>query len=131
MNTIKDPRPIANRAFRMQCQQNVIDYLAIHRCPLPRNIDNVTAKEFQTIFRFLVSGPVGLDPGYNWREKKFEDDVIAILKDLRYPAMENVGKMALGMPGGQNVWPHHVAMLNWLVEMCKVGPLLTSLTLGA
>lgn len=83
----------------------------------PRTLSQPTTKEFQQLFRFLISEL--LDPGMQW-SKKFEEDAISVLKDLRYPAMDMIGKTALGAPGTGMNWPALLAMLHWLVELCKV-----------
>ena len=91
----------------------------VQRCPIPltsKMFLSPTTKDFQSIFRYLVQELV--DPGMVWG-KKFEDDVINLLKDLRYPAMETIGRTGLGAPGGRD-WAPLLAMLNWLVELCKV-----------
>ena len=68
------------------------------------------------IFKHLV----GLvDPGVTW-VKKFEDDALLVLRDLRYPAMDTIGRTGLSAPGAPNCWPSMLAMLNWLVDMHKV-----------
>ena len=106
-------------AFMNNCAKNIQDYLMVQRCPIPltsKMFLSPTTKDFQSIFRYLVQELV--DPGMVWG-KKFEDDVINLLKDLRYPAMETIGRTGLGAPGGRD-WAPLLAMLNWLVELCKV-----------
>ncbi|OCF76626.1 hypothetical protein I204_02324 [Kwoniella mangroviensis CBS 8886] len=51
--------------------------------------------------------------------KKFEDDALSILKDLRYPGLDSVSKTAFTAPGAPQSWPGLLAMLSWLVELCK------------
>ena len=115
----KDTRPIRQSAFQASCVRNISDYLMTQRCPIPltpKTFTSPTTKDFQSIFRFLVQELV--DPGMVWT-KKFEDDAINLLKDLRYPAMETIGRTGLGAPGGRD-WPPLLAMLSWVVELCKV-----------
>ena len=105
----------------MNCQKNIHEYLVASRCPVPltsRTLSSPTTKDFQAIFRFLVSEL--LDPGMVWG-KKFEDDCILVLKDLRYPSMDTLGKTALVTAGDPQQWPKLLAMLNWMVDLCKVG----------
>ncbi|KAL7424361.1 kinetochore-associated Ndc80 complex subunit ndc80 [Cryptotrichosporon argae] len=115
----KDTRPIRSVPFIQACARNIADFLHAHRYPhamTPKLLTSPTAREFQTLVRFLLCDMI--DPAMKW-ERKFEDDVIAGLKDLRYPAIENVGKTALTAPGSPQNWPHMVAMLNWLVDLCR------------
>ena len=114
----RDTRPIRDRAFQASCQANISAYLSSHHCPIPlhpRLLTSPTLKEFQQVFRFLVQDYTDAS---SWT-KNFENDAIAILKDLRYPAMDGVGKTAFGAPGSPNHWGHLLAMLNWLVELNK------------
>lgn len=115
----KDSRPVRDRTFQSECQRNIEDFLAQRGVQLALSskwLVSPTQRDFQTLFRYLVEELMGT--GYPW-SKKVEDDFIAILRDLRYPAMDGIGKTALTAPGGSN-WPHVLAMLNWLVELCKV-----------
>nr|XP_018265782.1 STE/STE20/PAKA protein kinase [Kwoniella dejecticola CBS 10117]OBR87940.1 STE/STE20/PAKA protein kinase [Kwoniella dejecticola CBS 10117] len=115
----RDPRPIRDKAFQSACMRNVTDFLVSARYPAPltsKTFISPTAKEFQSIFRFLVETLV--DPGTGW-SKKFEDDALMVLKDLRYPGMDTVSKTAFTAPGAPHSWSGMLAMLNWLVEICK------------
>lgn len=118
-NSSKDTRPVRDRAYQSECQRNIEDFLAHRGVQLALSskwLVSPTQRDFQTLFRYLAEEIMGT--GFPW-SKKVEDDFIAILRDLKYPAMDNIGKTALTAPGGSN-WPHVLAMLNWLVEICKV-----------
>ena len=118
-SVVRDPRPIRDKNFITSCVQNLSDYLIATHCPVAitsKTFSVLSTKDIQAIFRFLVNDFV--DPQI-WG-KKFEDDAIQILKDLRYPALETCGKTALAQPGGSMVWGGVLAMLNWLVELNRV-----------
>ncbi|WWD07983.1 hypothetical protein V865_006093 [Kwoniella europaea PYCC6329] len=115
----KDSRPIRDKSFQAECMRNVSDYLLNARYTAPitsKTLMSPTAKEFQSIFRYLISSLI--DPGMSWG-KKFEDDALSILKDIRYPGLDSVSKTAFTAPGAPQSWPGLLAMLNWLVELCK------------
>ena len=119
-NAQKESRPIRDRTFQANCQKEVSDYLTEQRFPqaiTPKLLTSPTQKDFQVIFRFLVTELI--DPGMVWG-KKFDDDCIQVVRDLRYPAYETVGKTALVAPGTPFNWPPLLAMLAWLVELCRV-----------
>jgi kinetochore protein NDC80 len=102
------------------CRDNIAEFLASHRCPHPfgpKYLTSPTTKEFQNMFKFLVTEV--LDPGFVWG-KSFESDCVQILRDMRYPTPEQVGKTALSAAGAPNTWPPILAMLNWLVELSRV-----------
>ncbi len=113
--SIKDPRPIRDRTFQHDCFHNIQEYFAARGFGSLSN--NPTQKDFQQAFKFLADDLVG--PGLPWN-KKFEDDCLAMLKDLKYPALDTLGKTALGAAGSERNWPLMLAMLNWMVSLCKV-----------
>ena len=120
-NHTKDTRPMRDKAFQAGCVANISDFLISAHCPVPigpRTFSSPTLKEFQNIFKFLVQEFTDNSSPFT---KKFEDDAIYILKDLRYSAMETIGKTAFTAPGAPTYWPGMLAMLNWLVELNKVG----------
>nr|XP_019008791.1 uncharacterized protein I206_06475 [Kwoniella pini CBS 10737]OCF47572.1 hypothetical protein I206_06475 [Kwoniella pini CBS 10737] len=115
----KESRPVRDKNFQIECMRNLSDYLVNVRYPAPvtsKTLSSPTAKEFQSIFRYLASTLI--DPGMIW-SKKFEDDALTMLKDLRYPGLESISKTAFTAPGAPQSWPSMLAMLNWLVELCK------------
>ncbi len=103
-------------------QREVLDYLAQQRCPIPnlssKTLQTPTNREFHEMFRFLVTD---IDDTYIFgREKKPEDEIILLLKDLRYPLVDGISKTSLAAPGSSAAWPTLLAMLHWLVTIAKV-----------
>ena len=121
----KDTRPIRNPQFQEQCRANVYEFLMDTRYSFPmtaKTLYSPTSKEFETMVKYLVQKL--FSGGYTWL-KGFEMDCNTLLKDLKYPAAESCGKTALGAPGTPQNWPHMLAMLNWLVDLCKVSTAIT------
>lgn len=117
----RDTRPVRNPQFQTTCRENIEHFCRAQRCPIPINdrvLHSPTQKDFFNIFRWLISE--FLDPYYPWVAKNPTDDIIAILKDLRYPGLDNISKTALGAPGSGTNWGTLLAMLNWVVELAKV-----------
>ncbi|WVF70099.1 hypothetical protein IAT40_004887 [Kwoniella sp. CBS 6097] len=115
----KDPRSVRDKAFQSSCVRNIAGYLTAVRYPgliTSKTLISPTAKEFHDIFRFLVNDI--LHVGMPW-SKKFDDEANAVLKDLRYPSMDSFTKTSFTAPGSPQAWPSLLAMLNWLVELCK------------
>ena len=85
----KDTRPVKNPTFIANCQQNILNYLIDANYPVPisiKNLQNPTAKEFATIFKFLYNR---MDPNYVF-VKKIEDEVVNCLRALKYHSSKNV-----------------------------------------
>lgn len=113
----KDPRPIRDKNYQLECIKTLIDYLADSRYPHPISQKILTApsvKDFQQIFKFIYGQ---LDPNYEW--KKFEDEVPILLKSLRYPFASDISKSQLLAVGSMHAWPGLLAMLSWLVDLVK------------
>lgn len=118
--SFKDPRSIRTTAFTNECKENIAHYLSQCKAQLPLSPNwqsSPTARDFQNLFRFLAMELVG--PNFPWG-KSFEKDSMAILRDLHYPVLDTISKTAFTAPGSHQSWPHLVAMLDWMVELCKV-----------
>lgn len=115
----KDPRPIREKAFQLNCIKNLIGFLAKSGYDKPISQKILTApstKDFQQIFKFLYSQ---IDPTYEFG-KKFEDEVPGLLKGIRYPYAGDISKSSLLAVGSIHAWPSLLAMLNWIVELIMV-----------
>jgi kinetochore protein NDC80 len=116
----RETRPVKTSAFQAACRENVEQFCRAQRCPIPINdrvLISPTQKDFHQIFRWLISE--FLDTNYTWGKPQ-ADDILDVLKDLRYPAIGNISKTALSAPGSAAHWGTLLAMLNWLVDLAKV-----------
>ncbi|KZO97198.1 hypothetical protein CALVIDRAFT_536668 [Calocera viscosa TUFC12733] len=117
MRSIRDKQWIAMAA------QTAMDHLIESRFPLPlerKSFDQgPTLKLFQAMFMFLVHDV--LYPGYVFGKggRKFEEDVITLMKDLRCPHADQISRTALQAAGSGHAWPATLAMLYWMVELSQ------------
>jgi kinetochore protein NDC80 len=117
----RETRPITNPAWRQTCRESIIDYLTLRNCPIQFTNKTLspspTQANFVTIFRFLVVELLEVEmlPG-----RKFEEEAMSVLKDLRYPLLETITKTTLGTAGNERNWVPLLPMISWLVELCKV-----------
>ncbi|KAJ3128144.1 kinetochore-associated Ndc80 complex subunit ndc80 [Nowakowskiella sp. JEL0407] len=112
----KEVRPIRDKQWQNSAIRNLISFLVQMGYPEsinPKMLSPPTQKDFQSVFRFTY---MQLDPTYNYT-KKFEEEVPAILKGLRYPFVEQITKNHIISVGTMHAWPHMLAMLTWLVEL--------------
>lgn len=122
-NPLNDPRQIRSPAYQKQCRDQLADFLLAGRCHLPltaKTLISPTTKEFQSIFKWLVTSPDALGYAYHHLEvgaKGFEQECVQVLRDLKYPA--DVGKTALGAPGSPTNWPTILVMLVWLADLAR------------
>jgi kinetochore protein NDC80 len=83
MAITKDPRPIREKSWQSNAIRSLINFLvqAGYNQPVsPKTLQAPSAKDFTSIFKFLYAQ---LDPKYIF-QKKFEEEVPAILRGLRY-----------------------------------------------
>ncbi|KAJ3078995.1 kinetochore-associated Ndc80 complex subunit ndc80, partial [Quaeritorhiza haematococci] len=112
----KDPRPIRDKTWQANAIRTLINFLvqAGYNQPVSaKTLQPPSGKDFQTIFKFLYAQ---LDPCYVY-QKKFEEEVPVILKGLRYPFADQIGKSHLYSVGSMHAWPTLLAMLTWMVEL--------------
>ncbi|TPX46493.1 hypothetical protein SeMB42_g03675 [Synchytrium endobioticum] len=112
----KDPRPIRDKQWQANAVKQLLAFLLQSGYNQPisqKQLQAPSAKDFQFIFKYLLSQ---LDPNYAF-QKKFEDEVPAVLKGLRYPFADQISKSALYSCGSMHAWPALLAMLVWMVEL--------------
>ncbi|KAG8887646.1 Aminopeptidase 2 mitochondrial [Tulasnella sp. 332] len=120
----KETRPITHKQYQALMHREILDYLVAHRCPIAnlslKTLQAPTGRDFHDIFRFLMKD---IDdhfvPG---RWGKPEEEVIILLRDLKYPLVDGISKTALTTPGSSSSWPILLAMLHWLVTIAMELP---------
>lgn len=117
----KDPRPRDKKTVG-SWQTDVYEFLLERGYQEPlttRTLQTPTTKDFQNIFKFIVTCS---DPGHRWQTagKKFEDEVLPLLKQMGYMAVDTISKSGLQAPGSMHTWPTMLAMLHWMVMSIKV-----------
>lgn len=82
-----------------------------------RQVHEPTQSAFVAIFKHIYAECV--DPSYELGAdgRKFEEDVILLLRDLRYPFVDELTKTKLTAAGSQQNWPACLAMLDWIVRL--------------
>ncbi|KAJ1974854.1 kinetochore-associated Ndc80 complex subunit ndc80 [Dimargaris verticillata] len=113
---MRDPRSIRSGQFIANSQRLILNYLTQSGYPRPvsqRNLSHPTGEDFRNIFKFIYSR---LDANYGWG-KRFEEDVLIILKGLNYPFADTISKTSLYAVGASNSWPNFLAALHWMVEL--------------
>ena len=112
----KDPRPDTRTAgFKAKASEEIADFLSSNGYPAEqRTLLHPTGKDFQGIFKFLIGF---LEPAYKFgvQGRKFEDEVVPLLKMVCYPLTDSITKSQLQAVGSSHAWPNFLAMLHWLV----------------
>lgn len=123
----RDPRPFKDRSYINELKEVLHQHLIESAYPFPvtaKTLTSPTTKDFQSIFRFLYTDI--LDPAFSWgkdfggKPRKFEEEVMMILRDVRYPLADSISKTQLQAASAQHIWPYMLGMLTWLAEMTKI-----------
>jgi kinetochore protein NDC80 len=110
----RDIRPVRDKAHVQHCADNVQKFLTENGYDgalSPTTLFNPTSKDFHFIFRFIYAFIEDFE--YTGR---FEDDVISILRNLRYPYSGEVTKSQLSVIT-PHAWPVVLSMLSWMVDL--------------
>ncbi|KAL7409382.1 HEC/Ndc80p family-domain-containing protein [Mrakia frigida] len=117
----KDTRPIKDKLFQSSCHQSILTYFASQSPRAPainqKSVTSPTQQEFQLMFKFLCQSVIDEDYVFGKGGKKFEEECLGLLKDLRYPAVDTLSRTSIGAPGSPHQWPSLLAMLAWLVDL--------------
>lgn len=84
----KDPRMLRDKQWQNVAVDATIQFLhnqGFERDLSVKMLTAPTAKEFMYIFKFLYEK---LDPSFPWQNKKFEEEVLMLLRALKYPFVD-------------------------------------------
>eukprot|EP00929_Paragymnodinium_shiwhaense_P003869 TRINITY_DN104573_c0_g1_i1.p1 TRINITY_DN104573_c0_g1~~TRINITY_DN104573_c0_g1_i1.p1 ORF type:complete len:657 (-),score=197.94 TRINITY_DN104573_c0_g1_i1:84-1934(-) len=114
----RDPRPVGDRAYAMQCARNVAELLhsrSYGKTLAPEKfLRDPSTREFFDIFKFLIAQ---IDPNLEVTGP-MDQEVPQIMKRLKYPV--EVARSKLQAISGPNTWPQLLAVLDWLINLIKV-----------
>jgi kinetochore protein NDC80 len=114
LTTRADPRNITDKRFVNNSIRALLDYLTAHNYDnaiSPKILTTPSTKDFNNIVQFLFRQ---IDPNFAYTGK-YEDEVIAMFKCLRYPY--SISKTALNAVGSPHSWPQLLASVMWIIEL--------------
>ncbi|KAJ0397201.1 hypothetical protein P43SY_004856 [Pythium insidiosum] len=118
-----DPRPLADKTFMNSCIQALIEFLSERQYDYalsPKILKGPSKKDFCNIIHFLFRQ---IDPTFEFGIK-FEEDVAAQFKNLRYPFA--ISKTALVAVGSPHTWPALLGSIAWLIELLSYDEVVAS-----
>ena len=114
-----DKRSLRDRGVQNRLAAELEEYLTqngfsmeTHHPLGPNTLKSPTGKDFNFIFQWLYRR---IDPSYQF-QKSIDNEVPAILKQLRYPFEKSITKSQLAAVGGNN-WGNLLGMLHWLMQV--------------
>lgn len=116
----RDPR-LRSKNARAQMEANVTAFIEATGFHMPgwtmRLVHEPTQSAFVAMFRHIYAHCI--DPNYviGGDGRKFEDEVMTLIKEVRYPFIDDLTKTKLTAAGSQQNWPACLAMLDWIVQL--------------
>ncbi|WUR04106.1 putative kinetochore protein NDC80 [Vairimorpha necatrix] len=110
----RDVRMLRDPNYKKTCSENVYKFLSENNFEgnlSQKTLQNPSNKDFQLIFKFIFS----FIDDYEYTNK-FEDDVINILKIIKYPYASEITRSQLTAIT-PHMWPIVLSMLSWLIDI--------------
>lgn len=109
----KQIRNVRDKNYKQACCDNIMAFLTKNKYEGLLNnkiLINPSNKDFQSIFKFIFSF-IDYTPFV-----KFEEDVISILKIIKYPYSSEITRSQLSAIT-PHAWPVLLSMMSWLVDL--------------
>ncbi|NXC90094.1 NDC80 protein, partial [Cercotrichas coryphoeus] len=115
---IKDPRPLHDKSFILQCIKKLCEFLVENGYPHKFSVQllqSPSVKDFLKIFTFIYKF---FCPSYELPGSKYEEEIPKVFKDLGYPFP--LTKSSMYNVGAPHTWPQIMAALDWLIDCVKL-----------
>ncbi|ELA47881.1 hypothetical protein VCUG_00601 [Vavraia culicis subsp. floridensis] len=112
---VPEKRNVRSSSYQEQCITNVQSFLEEHNYENTshKSVRNPTLKEFQNLFKFVISFFYK-----NWECKRFEDDAMLLIKQIKYPYVNEINKSHL-VTTSPHSWPVVLSFISWMVDMVR------------
>lgn len=118
----KDTRPVNDRNFRNVMEERLGEFIRQTNFSIPgldttKRITEPTQSSFVGMFKHIYAECI--DPKYTFglENKKFEEEVIMLMREARYPFADELSKTRLQAAGSRTNWPPILAMLDWMINL--------------
>lgn len=111
----KEARNARDKAYRASCVENIIKFFSENNYDgaySQKVLNSPSNKEFQSMFKFIYSF---IDPT---PFSRFEDDVLSILKLVKYPYSSEITRSQLAAVT-PHTWPVVLSMMSWMVDLVR------------
>lgn len=110
---LKSVRNVRDKAYKQLCLENILKFLTKNEydgLASVKTLSNPSNKDFQNIYKFIHSF-IDSTPF-----TRFEDDVMGILKMLKYPHSGEITRSQLSAVT-PHTWPVLLSMMSWMVDL--------------
>ncbi|KAN0066029.1 kinetochore-associated Ndc80 complex subunit ndc80 [Thecaphora frezii] len=119
---VRETRPIKDKHYKARAGAILKEYLektgfAMVGWDANKGVHEPTQSAFVGMFRHIYQTCIDESFKLGADGKKFEDEVLMLMKEIKYPAAEELSKTKLTAAGSQNNWPYCLAMLEWMINL--------------
>ncbi|KAJ4382200.1 kinetochore-associated Ndc80 complex subunit ndc80 [Didymella sp. IMI 355093] len=114
-----DPRNLKNAGTRQAMAQELLQFLTNNNFEMEskhvlsaKAMSSPTQKDFNNMFQWLYNK---IDPSYRFL-RTIDQEVPALLQQLRYPFQKSITKSQIAAVGGNN-WPTFLGLLHWMMQL--------------
>lgn len=118
---IQEPRPLRDKVFRASMSDRLHTVLQQHGFIMNGFTNRLTyeptQQQFVLMFKFIYNRFMDEDFQFGQDGKKFEEEVITLLKEWRYPTVDDISKTKLSSAGSAQNWPSILLIFDWMVNL--------------
>lgn len=119
---VRETRPIKDKQYKTRMGLTVKEHLertgfTMAGWDANKGVHEPTQSAFVGMFKHIYASCIDTNFVMGADGKKFEDEVLTLMKEIKYPAADELSKTKLTAAGSQSHWPYCLAMLEWMVNL--------------
>ncbi|KIS71818.1 uncharacterized protein UMAG_10958 [Mycosarcoma maydis] len=119
---VRETRPIKDKHYKTRMGLTVKEHLertgfTMAGWDANKGVHEPTQSAFVGMFKHIYATCIDTNFVMGVDGKKFEDEVLTLMKEIKYPAADELSKTKLTAAGSQSHWPYCLAMLEWMVNL--------------
>lgn len=119
---VRETRPIKDKHYKTRMGLTVKEHLertgfTMVGWDVNKGVHEPTQSAFVGMFKHIYATCIDTNFQMGADGKKFEDEVLMLMKEIKYPAADELSKTKLTAAGSQSHWPYCLAMLEWMVNL--------------
>lgn len=119
---VRETRPIKDKQYKTRMGLTVKEHLertgfTMAGWDANKGVHEPTQSAFVGMFKHIYASCIDMNFVMGADGKKFEDEVLMLMKEIKYPAADELSKTKLTAAGSQSHWPYCLAMLEWIVNL--------------
>ncbi|PWZ02775.1 hypothetical protein BCV70DRAFT_197034 [Testicularia cyperi] len=119
---VRETRPIKDKSYKTRMGLTVKEHLertgfTMAGWDANKGVHEPTQSAFVGMFKHIYASCIDMNFVMGADGKKFEEEVLTLMREIKYPAADELSKTKLTAAGSQSHWPYCLAMLEWMVNL--------------